>query len=115
MSKFITAMRKNEFGSCDKHEKLEEDLTKALGMTEGVPVIKIADIVRKYGYYFKVENGEQCMNQLEELMKNSKKTLDKLQSLQAKQKAEEEHQASLNESDRHNSHRGKGTNRVTNN
>jgi hypothetical protein len=62
MQKFITAMRKNEFGSCDAHNKLEEDLTKALGMTEGVPVIKIANIVRKYGYYFKVENGEQCIH-----------------------------------------------------
>jgi hypothetical protein len=53
-------------------------------MTEGVPVIKIVDVIRKYGFYIRAENGETCLTQLEDHMKQFKKTKDKLQVMTSK-------------------------------
>lgn len=42
---------KEEYTAEDKHAMCENELIKILGQTEGVPIIKIVDIVRRNGFY----------------------------------------------------------------
>lgn len=42
----------------DKHAMCEAELTKILFLTEGVPIIRLIDIVQRNGFYKKIENQQ---------------------------------------------------------
>ena len=51
-------------------------------MTESIPVVKLIDIVRRNGFYQRIESSTHMLLSLENLISDARKTKDKVSQLE---------------------------------
>ena len=62
----------------DRYAGVLKDLAEQQLMTESIPVIKLIDVVRRNGYYQRIESSSHMLQALENLIADARKAKEKL-------------------------------------